>query len=72
MDRTGTLRDGWLKRASLTAIALAFVGGTSVQASATQDCPDLAGHYRVDGFGPILGDALKVLGLQMAGFQDSE
>lgn len=71
-QKTGTLRDGWLKRASLTAIALAFVGGTSVQASATQDCPDLAGHYRVDGFGPVLGDALKVLGLQMAGFQDSE
>jgi hypothetical protein len=35
-------------------------------------CPDLAGHYRVDGFGPVLADALKATGLSMAGFRDSE
>lgn len=42
------------------------------QADGTKDCPELAGHYRVDGFGPVLGDALNALELGMAGFQDSE
>jgi hypothetical protein len=73
----GTERTGWgggrcgawmLRWSAALACAL----GASMQAVSAQDCPDLAGHYRVDGFGPVLGDALKVLGLQMAGFTDSE
>lgn len=43
-----------------------------VQVTAAVACPDLAGHYRVDGFGPVLGDALDALDLRMAGFTDSE
>ncbi|WP_257386047.1 hypothetical protein [Tahibacter caeni] len=39
---------------------------------ADDGCPDLTGHYRVDGFGPVLGDALEALKLQSAGFTDSE
>ena len=39
---------------------------------APSGCPDLSGHYRVDGFGPVLGDALEAMGAQMAGFTDSE
>lgn len=57
---------------SLVFTAWACVASVSPRDAAAQDCPDLAGHYRVDGFGPVLGDALKVLGLQMAGFTDSE
>ena len=37
-----------------------------------KNCPNVAGHYRVAGFGPVLGDALKVWGAEMAGFTDSE
>jgi len=37
-----------------------------------KNCPSVAGHYRVAGFGPVLGDALKVWGAEMAGFTDSE
>lgn len=53
-------------------VALACLASFSTHDALAQDCPDLVGHYRVDGFGPVLGDALQVLGLQMAGFQDSE
>ena len=60
--------NGW--RVAVVAVAMAL--SSSAMATAAQDCPDLVGHYRVDGFGPVLGDALQVLGLQMAGFQDSE
>ncbi len=37
-----------------------------------KSCPNVAGHYRVAGFGPVLGDALKLLGAEIAGFSDSE
>lgn len=61
-----------MQRLRVVACVVVTMLGPSATANAAQDCPDLAGHYRVDGFGPVLGDALKVLGLQMAGFQDSE
>jgi hypothetical protein len=51
------------------AMALALGPATSARAD---DCPDLAGHYRVDGFGPVLGDALEALRLGTAGFTHSE
>ena len=53
-----------------TLLTLAACGPSLALASS--DCPDIRGHYRVDGFGPVLGDALEALGLEMAGFQDSE
>lgn len=56
----------------LIAFALGSTGSAGAQASAAQACPDLSGHYRVDGFGPVLGDALDALDLRMAGFTDSE
>ncbi len=64
-ERSGTR---WL----VVACAIVTALGLNASAYAAQDCPDLAGHYRVDGFGPVLGDALQVLRLQMAGFTDSE
>ncbi len=66
------MREGSIKRWRVVACAVVTMLGLNATADAAQDCPDLAGHYRVDGFGPVLGDALQVLGLQMAGFQDSE
>lgn len=59
-------------RMSHVLVALVCVASASTHDVAAQDCPDLAGHYRVDGFGPVLGDALEVLDLRMAGFTDSE
>jgi len=56
----------------LAGCVLLLMAAASPSASAEPDCPGLAGHYRVDGFGPVLGDALGVLGLGMAGFRDSE
>ena len=64
--------EGSVKRWCAAACAVITTLGLSATAQAAPDCPDLAGHYRVDGFGPVLGDALQVLRLQMAGFQDSE
>lgn len=58
--------------ARVVVLFVAIIASEGVRASGARDCPDLAGHYRVDGFGPVLGDALKVLGLTMAGFTDSE
>ena len=49
-----------------------FAACSPVFALESSGCPDLRGHYRVDGFGPVLGDALEALGLEMAGFQNSE
>ena len=66
------MREGSVRQWRVVTFAVAMALGLSAPAQAAQDCPDLAGHYRVDGFGPVLGDALKLLGLQMAGFQDSE
>jgi len=57
---------------ALIALAFALTSSAGAQARGTQACPDLAGHYRVDGFGPVLGDALDALDLRMAGFTDSE
>ncbi len=56
----------------LMTLALGLTRSSGAQASGAQNCPDLAGHYRVDGFGPVLGDALDALDLRMAGFTDSE
>ncbi|MCC6560887.1 MAG: hypothetical protein IT478_05985 [Xanthomonadales bacterium] len=53
-------------------LALGLTRSSGAQASGAQNCPGLAGHYRVDGFGPVLGDALDALDLRMAGFTDSE
>lgn len=58
---------GWL-----AGCALLLMAAASPPAAAEPECPGLEGHYRVDGFGPVLGDALGVLGLGMAGFRDSE
>ena len=66
------MSEGSVKRWCAAACAVITTLGLSATAQAAPDCPDLAGHYRVDGFGPVLGDALQVLRLQMAGFQDSE
>ena len=57
---------------ALIAFALGLTSSAGAQASGAQGCPDLSGHYRVDGFGPVLGDALDALDLRMAGFTDSE
>lgn len=57
---------------ALIAFALGLTSSAGAQASGAQGCPDLAGHYRVDGFGPVLGDALDALDLRMAGFTGSE
>ncbi len=62
-------RGAWLSR---VVVMVACVAGFGMRDASAEDCPDLAGHYRVDGFGPVLGDALEVLGLKMAGFSDSE
>ena len=66
------MRGGSVKRWCAAACAGIAMLGLNATADAAPDCPDLAGHYRVDGFGPVLGDALEVLHLQMAGFTDSE
>jgi hypothetical protein len=66
------MRKGSVRRWRVVACTAVTMLGLGATAQAAQDCPDLAGHYRVDGFGPVLGDALKLLGLQMAGFRDSE
>lgn len=66
------MRGGSVKRWRVVGMTVAMALSPGTKANAAQDCPDLAGHYRVDGFGPVLGDALQVLGLQMAGFTDSE
>ena len=58
-------------RAFAVAVAIATAEGATAS-DAPVDCPDLAGHYRVDGFGPVLRDALEVLGLRLAGFDGSE
>lgn len=58
----------WIRRA-FWLMALALGSSTSARAD---DCPDLVGHYRVDGFGSVLGDALEALQLGSAGFTDSE
>ena len=50
----------------------AVLGSAIAGAGESPRCPDLAGHYRIDGFGPVLGDALEALNLSSAGFQDSE
>ena len=39
---------------------------------AQNECPNVAGHYRVAEAGSVLGDALKVWGAEMAGFSGSE
>ena len=58
-------------RAFAVAVAIATADGATAS-DVPVDCPDLAGHYRVDGFGPVLRDALEVLGLRLAGFDGSE
>ena len=50
-------------------LLIALTAGTPAWAA---DCPALEGHYRVESFGPVLGDSVTALGLQMAGFRDSE
>lgn len=69
----GSSRPAW--RACVSSIivaAFATVAGNAARAGDSQSCPEIAGHYRVDGFGPVLGDALDLLGLRMAGFTGSE
>jgi hypothetical protein len=39
--------------------------------SAAAPCADVSGRYRIDGFGPDLGDALEALQSSAAGFEDS-
>lgn len=66
------MHEGSVRQWCVVACAVVTMLGLSGTAQAAPDCPDLAGHYRVDGFGPVLGDALEVLDLKMAGFLDSE
>ena len=56
----------------LLAGALVALSVAPAAWGAPSGCPDLSGHYRVDGFGPVLGDALQAMGAEMAGFRDSE
>lgn len=56
-------------RSAFWLMALALGWSTSARAA---DCPDVVGHYRVDGFGPVLVDALEALQLTSAGFTHSE
>lgn len=56
-------------------LCLVLIFGSGLAESidaAEKTCPDVTGHYRVAGFGPVLGDALEVWGAQSAGFSDSE
>ncbi len=71
-------RTRWRHRAGragvswLVAAIFGVISADVTQAGEAKDCPDIAGHYRVDGFGPVLGDALDALDLRMAGFSGSE
>ena len=55
----------------LALSTLAHAAGAST-AKDNAPCPDLSGHYRVEEFGEVNGDAIKALRIGMAGFIDSE
>ncbi len=62
-------------RLGLTALALAVPAASEAgepSARAREACPDVAGTYRVDGFGVAMGDAIKALGIPSAGFTGSQ
>ncbi len=40
--------------------------------AAERSCPMVSGHYRVAGYAPVLGDALKMWGAEIAGSMGSE
>ena len=68
------MRPGRCRRrlAPLAGCALLLVAAAAGPSAQAADCPALEGHYRVESFGPVLGDAVTALGVPMAGFRDSE
>ena len=64
-----------LPRLFLAALGLAIaaeVAATEAGPRSQAACPDVSGHFRVDGFSAALGEALARLGIRGAGFTGSE
>jgi hypothetical protein len=61
-----------MNKLSWYALLLCWAGLTVPAHAAEKPCPKVSGHYRVAGFGPVLGDALTIWGAEIAGSMGSE